>query len=564
MLDTGAKKKGMLSIVTMSVLIVVMGVIVSCGYKAGEGSGDSGNGGAGNGSAADGELQGEDEQKTGHSDENTSEENDVGNGGLVNTEESENFDYNHVYNDIIRCYQGDLYLAKEDGIYYLKGGQEEGELLYSNPYAVHRGMEIDGKYLYFSGSASEEKEDTATVYRMDLETHEVVDALAQFSMEYSDYLITNVSVYEGNLYAAIGAASERYGFVLNENGEAVSRLDQQAADYLYREYNEYMKLELIKYNNEYEYGSEEYWELVEAQDQKYLAVMDVASCKKLLGGRQVVSQYKDELLRSIYLENEDGTYEHVCDTMGFPTLVTETGLYYPDASGEIRYADFETKQKVKFYGGNERELVELSLITYDADYIYLLQNKHIGYDMENNNVMESYLVRVPRMGGNAQKVYRFDEQVRTYGDSGWYRHCGVYDGRMYFDNRESFSLDPEENNMQAVNSGEPCEDAVEITKTARVFANAYFENDEETLRALLTEDFEERIELYAYPEQAGQIREEYIGGNLPDDNVAVGITCYVFYEFSGHAQTGDAPAYLSMEMTKTEEGFRVKRYEVDM
>ena len=564
MLDTGVKKKGILSIVTMSVLIVVMGVIVSCGYKAGEGSGDSGNGGAGNGSAADDELQGEDEQKTGHSDENASEENDAGNGDPDNAEESENFDYNHVYNDIIRCYQGDLYLAKEDGIYYLKGGQGEGELLYGNPYAVHRGMEIDGKYLYFSGSASEKKEDTATVYRMDLETHEVVDALAEFSMEYSDYLITNVSVYEGNLYAAIGAASERYGFVLNENGEAVSRLDQQAADYIYREYNEYMELELLKYNNEYEYGSEEYWELVEAQDQKYLAVMDVASCKKILGGRQVVSQYKDELLRSIYLENEDGSYEHVCDTMGFPTLVTETGIYYPDASGEIRYADFETKQTVQFYGGNERELVELSLITYDADYIYLLQNKHIGYDMENNNVMESYLVRVPRMGGNAQKVYRFDEQVRTYGDSGWYRHCGVYDGRMYFDNRESFSLDPKENNMQAVNSGEPCEDAVEITKTARVFADAYFENDEETLRALLTEDFEERIELYAYPEQAGQIREEYIGGNLPDDNVAVGITCYVFYEFSGHAQTGDAPVYLSMEMTKTEEGFRVKRYEVDM
>ena len=139
MLDTGAKKKGILSIVTMSVLIVVMGVIVSCGYKAGEGSGDSGNGGAGNGSAADGELRGEDEQNTGYSGESASEENDAGGGGLVNTEASENFDYNHVYNDIIRCYQGDLYLAKEDGIYYLKGGQGEGELLYGNPYEAHRG-----------------------------------------------------------------------------------------------------------------------------------------------------------------------------------------------------------------------------------------------------------------------------------------------------------------------------------------------------------------------------------------------------------------------------------------
>lgn len=558
MLDTGAKKKGILSIMAMSILILVMGVVVSCGYKVGEE-----NGGAGNGLAADGELQGEDEQNLVYSGEDVSEDNDAGNGNSGNAEDSRSFDYNHVYNDVMRYYQGDLYLAEEDGIYYLKGGQGEGELLYSNPYEIHRGMEIDGKYLYFCGSAPEGKGNAATVYRMDLDTHEVVETLAEFELEFPDYYITNVSVYEGNLYVAIGEATERYGFALNENGEAVSRLDQQAADYIYREYNEYMKAEIEWLNSEYD--SEEYWELAEAQKQRYLAVIDVASCKKLLGGRQVVSQYKDELLHSIYLENEDGTYKHVCDTMGFPTLVTEIGLYYPNVTGEIWYADFETKQTVKFYGGKEREWVELSLITYDADYIYLLQNKHIGYDMENNRVMESYLVRVPRMGGDPQKVYRFADQVRTYGDSGWYRHCGVYGGRMYFNNRESFSLDPEENNMQAVNSGEPCKDAVEITETVRVFADAYFANDEETLRALLTEDFEERVEMYAYPEHAEQIREEYIGGNgIPDEDVAIGVTCYVFYEFGGHAETGDALAYLSMELTKTEDGFKVKRYEMEM
>lgn len=539
MLDTGAKKKGILSIVTMAVLVLAMNVVVSCGYREGD-------------SAT--ENDGSDISEAGS---DTAE-------GLTGQKE---FDYNHVYNDVIRVYQGDLYLAKKDGIYFLERGQGEEQLLYADDYDDYRsrGMEIDGKYLYFCGGAPEGKGDEATVFRMDLETHEVVDALASFNLESPDYLITNVSVYEGNLYVAVGAVSERFGFVLNENGEAVEQLDQQAEDFLYREYNEYMRLELVKLNNEYEYGSEEYWKLVEEQNQKYLAVMDVASAKKLLGGRQVVSQYKDESLIGIYLENEDGTYEYICDTMGFPMLVTDTGIYYPDISGGIWYADFETKQAVRFYAGKEREPVEISLVTYDADYVYLLENKNIGEDMEMNNVTEEYIVRVPRTGGEAQKVYRFKEQVTAYGENGWYRHCGVYDGRMYFDNRESFSLDPEVNHMQAVNSGEPCGDALEITRTVRAFADAYFANDEETLRGLLTEDFEGEAEMYAYPEQAEQIRENHIGGRgMPNENVAVGVTCYVYYEFGGHAETGDALAYLSMQMTKTQAGFRVRWYGIEL
>lgn len=559
MLDAGAKKKGVLSIITAAMIIMVMGVVVSCGYKAEEGNGNLGKSDAENGSTVDGGLQGEDEQNAGYSGKNKSE---------GNVEVSGNFDYNHVYNSVIRYYLGDLYLAKEDGIYYLKGGQGEGELLYSNHYELRRGMEIDGKYLYFCGSAPEEKmeekDDVATVYRMDLDTHSVVDALEAFDLEYPDSFCTDVSVYEGNLYVAVGAASERFGFALNENGVAVSQLDRQEQDYIYREYNEYKASELTRLNTEFD--SEEYWELTEAQSQRYQAVIDVASCKKLLDGRQVVSKYKDESLRSIYLENEDGTYEHVCDASWvYPMLVTETGLYCPDFSGEIWYTDFETRQTVKFYEINVREWAELFLITYDADYVYLLQSRDIGNDMENNTMTESYLVRVPRAGGDAQKVYRFAERVRIYGSNGWYRRCGVYGGRMYFDNRESFSLEPEENNMQAVNNGEFCEDSVEITETVRAFADAYFKNDEETLRALLAEDFEETIEMYAYPEQAGQIREEYIGGSgMPNENVVVGFTGYVFYEFSGHAETDDALAYLSIQITKTEEGFRVKWYGIEM
>lgn len=564
MLDTDAKKRGILSIVIVTALILIMGFAVSCGYKAdGEGTAENSAADAANNLPDGGSGLNEGVRPSAGGEGSASSENP--DGMAENLAEQKEFDYNHVYNDAFRVWQGDLYLAKNDGIYCLQGSQGEEQLIYSNAYEEHmsRGMEIDGKYLYFCGRAPDEKEDNATVYRMDLETREVVDALAAFNLAYPDYLITNVSVYEGNMYVAVGAASERFGFVLNENGEAVEQLDQQAEDFLYREYNEYMRAEIEWLNSEYD--SEEYWQLAEEQNQRYLAVLDVASAKKLLDGRQVVSQYKDESLRSIYLENEDGTYEYLCDTTGFPMLVTDKGIYYPDITGEIWYENFETKQAVRFYGRQDREQADPYLITYDADYIYLLENKDIGVDMEDNNVAETYIVRVPITGGEVQKVYRFQEQISTYGENGWYRHCGVYDGRMYFDNRESISLDPEVNHMQAVNSGEPCEDAVEITRTIRAFADAYFGNDEAALRGLLTEDFEGEPEMYAYPGQADQIWVNHIGGRgIPDENIAVGVTCYVYYEFGGHAEAGDALAYLSMQVTKTEEGFRVRWYGIEM
>ncbi|MDE6387549.1 MAG: hypothetical protein K2L82_07060 [Lachnospiraceae bacterium] len=578
MLDAGVKKKGRLGIVIAVMFVLIMGIIVSCGYKQ---DNDGTEGIENNGTDDDNGLS--DDVTTLNDDGNLytdggGAEDGIRTGGdeagSPSGQNGINFDYNHAYNDVIKGYQGDLYLAKEDGIYYLQGGQGEERLLYANTYEIPREMEIDGKNLYFCGLAPEGKSSMATVYRMDLDTHEVVDALAGFELKLPDYLITNVSVYEGNLYVALGAASTRTGFALDEKGNAVSQLDDEAPDFLYREYNDYMEAEMAWLNSELD--SEEYWELVRARHQMYQAVIDVASCKKLLDGRQVVSQYKDESFISIYLENVDGTYEYVCDTTGFPMLVTETGIYYNDISGEIYYADFETKQKDVFYRRTDRdnrEWSELSLVTYDADYVYLMQNKHIGDYYKNDGVSidkdtvdEYYLVRVPRAGGEAQKVYRFPERVSMYGDGGWYGHCGVYNGRMYFDNRESFSLDPDVNGMQAINSGVPCEDAVEIKETIRAFAAAYFTNDEETLRELLAEDFEGTVDLYDYPEQADQIRETYVGGEgIPSTNIDIGVRVYVYYEFTGLAEVEDnTVAYLSMSMIKTQDGFRIRWYDVQL
>ncbi|MDE7200602.1 MAG: M56 family metallopeptidase [Lachnospiraceae bacterium] len=541
MFDLGRKKKGFVSAAMICIAFPIMGLAVSCGYQAND---------------------------TVQPDWNISEavpietettEKETGTDSQASLAQSDHvgFDYNNEYNEIMRVYKNDVYLAKENGIYYIKDGLGEGELLYQDDYRLRRGMEIDQNFLYFCGSASEGDSFEATIYRMNLDTQEIVDALSAFSQTFES--LYHITVYEGNLYVATNHNS-RIGFELKQNGDIERQLDENADDFLYREYNDYVELDWKK-NWETEYDTEEYWNLAEQLAEKYIAAMDVGTCKKLLNGSQVVSKYKNEAVRSFYLEKEDGTYELLCDANSFPPIITQNGMYYYDEINRIWYVDFETRQQQLFYENQSREWSEINMINYDADYIYAVQERTIGYNAEDNRVEEMYLIRIPRAGGDAQKVYRIEKPEDYYRMSGggWYNHCSVYDGRMYLEQLGIINLDPDVNGMQRINTGEPCEDAVEMRKTAETFATAYFENDETVLRSLLTEDFAGDAELYYYPENASQIEENYLAG-LPDDNIEVGVTCWLSYEFSGHVESDGAYVYLSMEVTKTKDGFRIKSY----
>ena len=130
---------------------------------------------------------------------------------------------------------------------------------------------------------------------------------------------------------------------------------------------------------------------------------------------------------------------------------------------------------------------------------------------------------------------------------------------MFFNEHETISLDPDANGMEKENSGELSEDAAAMRQGVEAFAEAYFQNDEETLKAYLSENFEGRIDFYPYPEQAEQIEGLYISG-LPDGELPAGVICYVSYEFSGNVEMDAALSYLSMEMEKTEQGWRILSY----
>lgn len=438
MLDSSVRKKGYFSIVVAGVLILTMSLVVSCGYKPDE-------------TATTIVLKNESTQK--EPDLKTADTTGNSEAEIPVTEPQTPFEYNHEYNEMIRVYRDTVYVSRPDGIYCIKDGETE-ELIYENTYALRRGMELYQDFLFFCGSAQRGDKEAATIYRMDLKTHEVTDALALYSQIFEAFY--NISVYEDKLYVSSGYG-KKIGFELNSNGEIGKLLDDTAEDFLYKEYNDYMELELNRWNVSFD--SEEYWKIVEEQETKYRAALDVASCKKMLDGKQVVSQYKDEMLVSLYLENEDGTYEYLCDSVGaYPLLITETGIYYmPKEDGKVWYIDYETKKSEEIYGENTAGGVDnISLMNYDSEYIYLLKYRHIG-EIRNGDtvsaVYETYIIRVPRQGGEAEKVYYFEEDAGSNGPLGMYRRCAVHDGKMYFEEHETISLNPNVNGMQEENRG---------------------------------------------------------------------------------------------------------------
>ncbi len=528
MFDQGRKKRGLVSAAVICIAFPLMGLVVSCGYQAEE-----------NGESLSVEAE--------------SGETELGTDGQIPLEQGDSFDYNNEYNKIARIYKNDIYLARENGIYCIKDGMGDGELLYSDDYRLRRGMEIDRNYLYFCGSVPGGEEFEATIYRMNLDTWEVVDVLAASGQKFES--LYYISIYDENLYVAYNYGS-RIGFELNQDGGLGRQLDDKADDFLYRENNDYVELQWER-DQDTAYDSEEYWELTRQLTQKYMPAMDVGACKKMLGGNQIVSKYKNEAERSFYVEREDGTYEPLCDAGYFSTLIAENGMYYKDETSRIWYVDFADGQPELFYENLSRGLYEIELVNYDAEYIYATQERNIGYMADGYGVAETYLIRIPRAGGDAEKVYPFTDSGIP--GRGLYNHCAVYDGRMYLEQSGSIALNPDANGMQRVNSGELCEDAAAMKTIAETFAAAYFESDEAVVRSLLTEDFAETVELYSYPENAAQIRENNLAG-LPDDNIEVGVTCWLSYEFSGHVESDGAYVYLSMEVTKTEEGFRIKSY----
>lgn len=407
------KKKGIVVFACMIVACLGIGLFVSCGYKPGENE----------------STMVEDAQEENGQNNITGNIDDV----AVITE----FNYNNEHNKMVRVYDDKTYVARTDGIYVMEAG--ELRCLYENQYNYHRGFDIYDDAIYFTGSIPGGEERRGTVYRMDLNIYEVKDVLAAFSEEF--YGLYTITIHEGNLYTA---NTEGYiGFVLDDDGMAVSRLDETDEDFIYKEFNQVAQLETEKYI--YDSSTAEGQEIREQLLQAYYPVIDSVTCAEMLNGKYVVTQYNDESTSNIFLVDENENYI-LLNQYGYscPILVTEQGIYYSlDWSGDIYYMTYDgsVNQCVFDKPGNWDSVY---MITYDAQYLYFTTEITVGGDVDN--ITKTYIVRVPRNGGKYEAVYE------VQGDYSPYIHlpgeCGIDSEYMYFyeqyDGNSFIKLEPVE------------------------------------------------------------------------------------------------------------------------
>lgn len=98
--------------------------------------------------------------------------------------------------------------------------------------------------------------------------------------------------------------------------------------------------------------------------------------------------------------------------------------------------DYVTKTPQLFYAVEETE--EVTPVNYDADYIYLIQSCDVGLDANSDWIEETYLLRIPRQGGEAETVYQFEGDLQEYGSLA---RCAVYDGYLFFELHDPISLE---------------------------------------------------------------------------------------------------------------------------
>lgn len=106
------------------------------------------------------------------------------------------------------------------------------------------------------------------------------------------------------------------------------------------------------------------------------------------------------------------------------------------------------------------------------------------------------------------------------------------------------------------------EDAMEIGDIASDFSRAYFDGDQEELRKYLADSYDGDIEIYpdAEPKVAGMTAVkglEDIGESQIGDTQVVSLEC-------DRANTGEGLLYLTLEMVKQENGWKVYFYGLEM
>ena len=294
---------------------------------------------------------------------------------LENQEKKEESWINHYYNRGIYFKDGYTYRQFADGLYRRGTGSDKWEPLFENPMNYGPGLTCYGDRLYFTGYQEEADVQGSgwnnTVFYYDLDTGE------QRALLTTEELASTLTVYEGCLYFEY--MEDGYmlyeGYRLNEDGSIAEKLDETSEDFLCYETNEYSRAEAESMGFSSGGRRTEEKELRRCMEELKKGVIPVPACAAMLDGRAVLSQYKDELARTIYLRNVESGEDTFLFDASYVIAVTREYICYLDANEELCLYSFTEGKSQKINLPDEWENedigIEVSYIeTYDKGALY--------------------------------------------------------------------------------------------------------------------------------------------------------------------------------------------------
>lgn len=279
---------------------------------------------------------------------------------------------NHYYNRGI--YEKDSYTYRQfrDGLYRREKGTDTWELLCQVPIHTGRGLTAYGDRMYFTCyQAANDIQGSGwnnSVFYLDLNT-----------MEYGEFLSTKslastVVVYEGCLYFLylVEGYMQYDGYLLDESGEVLEKLDAESEDFLCYEQNQYniAEYETISPPSHANIFVNPY-EVVSTMKSE---VIPIPYCASVLNGKTVLQQQNDESSFHYFLRDLKTGEENLLFDASSILFITNDGiLYFADTGNTVMYYSFadHTSQKVVLPEFEEPHNLHIdSYLTYDEKAFY--------------------------------------------------------------------------------------------------------------------------------------------------------------------------------------------------
>ncbi len=279
---------------------------------------------------------------------------------------------NHYYNRGIYEKDGYTYRQFRDGLYRRQEGTDIWELLCEVPIHTGRGLTAYKSKMYFTCyQAAKDVQGSGwnnSVFYLDLDTMEYGELLS------TESLASTVVVYDSCLYFQY--LKEGYmqydGYLLDESGEVLEKLDAESEDFLCYEQNQYniAEYETISPSSHVNVFVNPY-EVVSTMKSE---VIPIPYCASVLNGKTVFQQQNDESSFHYFLRDLKTVEESLLFDASAILFITDDGiLYFATAGNMVKYYSFadHTSQEVVLPEFEETHNLHIdSYLTYDEQAFY--------------------------------------------------------------------------------------------------------------------------------------------------------------------------------------------------